>query len=205
MAEPRRRLLLPAQAHRRPTFGEDATTALAAFYERESGYVDDPMLAHNLACAARHHGAEFRFREQVVEVVRAGGRAAGVRLASGTVAAPVVVNVGGPHSGIINAMAGVVGDMRIGHRPLRQEVFAVPGPARRGCRADRSHLSHDQRRHPMIAAELSAATGRQIDFVDVPDDVARHGMLDAGLPPVIADLIVATFALNRFGPRLPPK
>ena len=26
-------------------------------------------------------------------------------------------------------MAGVTGDMRIGHRPLRKEVFAVPAPA----------------------------------------------------------------------------
>ena len=29
---------------------------------------------------------------------------------------------------LINELAGVTGDMRIGHRPLRQEVFAVPAP-----------------------------------------------------------------------------
>ena len=46
----------------------------------------------------------------------------------GHIAAPVVVNVGGPHSARINAMAGVMGDMRIHHRALRQEVFAVPAP-----------------------------------------------------------------------------
>ena len=50
-------------------------------------------------------------------------------LASGeTIEAPVVVNVGGPHSSLINELAGVTGDMRIAHRALRQEVFAVPAP-----------------------------------------------------------------------------
>ena len=51
-------------------------------------------------------------------------------LAGGDVVeAPVVVNVGGPHSSVINQMAGVTGDMRIGHRPLRNEMFAVPAPS----------------------------------------------------------------------------
>ena len=49
-----------------PAFSEDATSELTAFYEDVSGYIDDPMLAaHNLAHAARHHGAEFRFRRTV--------------------------------------------------------------------------------------------------------------------------------------------
>ena len=56
--------------------------------------------------------------------VRAGWRGQG-----GHTSAPVVVNVGGPYSTRLNEMAGVTGDMRIGHRPLRQEVFAVPAPA----------------------------------------------------------------------------
>jgi glycine/D-amino acid oxidase-like deaminating enzyme len=113
-----------------PAFGDDAASELSAFYEEESGYIDDPMLAaHNLAFAARQAGAEFRFRQAVVGVRRGDGRVIGVELGSGAVvSAPVVVNVGGPHSGVINELAGVTGDMRIGHRPLRQEVFAVPAP-----------------------------------------------------------------------------
>jgi sarcosine oxidase subunit beta len=113
-----------------PAFGDDAAGELSAFYEQESGYIDDPMLAaHNLACAARHHGAEFRFRQAVVAVRQDDGRVTGVELASGaSLSASVVVNVGGPHSGRINELAGVTGDMRIAHRPLRQEVFAVPAP-----------------------------------------------------------------------------
>jgi sarcosine oxidase subunit beta len=113
-----------------PAFGDDATSALSAFYEDISGFIDDPMLAaHNLAHAARHHGAAFRFRERVVGIERADGRVSGVALASGdTISAPVVVNVGGPHSAAINELAGVTDDMRIAHRPLRQEVFAAPAP-----------------------------------------------------------------------------
>jgi sarcosine oxidase subunit beta len=114
-----------------PAFADDATGELTAFFNAGSGFIDDPMLAaHNLAFAARRHGATFRFHEAVIAVEQRGGRARGVTLAGGEVVdAPVVVNVGGPHSGIINRMAGVTGDMRIGHRPLRNEVFAVPAPS----------------------------------------------------------------------------
>ncbi len=113
-----------------PDFGDDASQELTAFYNADSGYIDDPRLAaHNLYVAARHHGAVFRFHESVVGIPRQGGRVAGVELASGeTLAAPVVVNVGGPHSSVINEMAGVTDDMHVVHRPLRQEVFAVPAP-----------------------------------------------------------------------------
>jgi sarcosine oxidase subunit beta len=113
-----------------PAFAEDATSELTAFYNADSGFIDDPMLAaHNLANAAQANGAEFRFRAVVTAIDRAGARVSGVTLDSGEhIAAPVVVNVGGPHSMVINEMAGVSGDMRIGHRPLRQEVFAVPAP-----------------------------------------------------------------------------
>jgi sarcosine oxidase subunit beta len=113
-----------------PAFADDPSGDLTAFYNADSGFIDDPMLAaRNLAYAARHHGATFRFRETVVEIGQAGGRVTGVTLSSGdTLTAPVVVNVAGPHSALVNQMAGVVGDMRIGHRPLRQEVFTAPAP-----------------------------------------------------------------------------
>jgi uncharacterized protein YbjT (DUF2867 family) len=50
-----------------------------------------------------------------------------------------------------------------------------------------------------IAAELSAATGRGVEYVDVPDDAARQSMRDAGLPAPVADAIVAVFASQRAG------
>jgi len=114
-----------------PAFAADAARELSAFYNADSGYIDDPMLAaHNLAHAARHHGAKFRFRSEITGIDRWDGRVTGVSLAAGErIVAPVVINVGGPHSAVINRLAGVDGDMRIAHRPLRQEVYAVPAPA----------------------------------------------------------------------------
>ena len=113
-----------------PAFGDEAIGALTAVLEPEAGYIDDPMLAaRNLAYAAKAHGASFRFRVAVAEIERAGDRVAGVRLAGGeTISAPVVVNAAGPHSSLINSLAGIAGEMRISHRALRQEVFVVPAP-----------------------------------------------------------------------------
>ncbi|MFA3917363.1 NAD(P)/FAD-dependent oxidoreductase [Ruegeria hyattellae] len=94
------------------------------------GYVTDPALsAQNLMQAARQHGAEVRTGAEVVEILQSGGRVQGVKLASGEeIHAPVVVNVAGPGSALINGMAGVLDDMTIATRPLRQEVVHVPSP-----------------------------------------------------------------------------
>ncbi len=113
-----------------PAFGDDAQGELTGFYNGDGGFVDDPMLAaHNLAHVARHHGVEFRFRATVVAINRSGSRVTGVTLADGSIDAPVVVNVGGPHSSKLNEMAGVAREMRIGHQALRQEVFVAPAPS----------------------------------------------------------------------------
>ena len=119
-----------------PAFGDDAHGDLTGFYNDDGGFVDDPMLAaHNLAHAARRHGVEFRFRAAVVAINRAGNRVTGVTLDDGvSIDAPVIVNVGGPHSSKLNELAGVAGEMRIGHKALRQEVFVAPAP--RGFRLD---------------------------------------------------------------------
>jgi glycine/D-amino acid oxidase-like deaminating enzyme len=113
-----------------PHFADDADREMTAVLEFESGFVDDPMLAaHNLAHAAKRLGAEFRHHQRVIAIEQADGRVTGVRLADESVVhAPVVVNVGGPHSGQINRLAGVTEGMRVGHRPLRQEVFTAAAP-----------------------------------------------------------------------------
>ena len=102
-----------------------------AVYIPESGYIDDPTLAcHNVQRACEARGGEFRFNAEVTGILAEGGRAAGVRLADGSaIRAPVVVNVGGPHSAIINGMAGVLDGMNIRTRPLKKEVCYVPAPA----------------------------------------------------------------------------
>lgn len=95
-----------------------------------AGYISDPQLAtHNLQRAAEAKGANFVFGRSVVEIVKQNGRIAGVTLDDGTsIATPVVVNVAGPHSSIVNDMAGALGDMRITTRALRQEVVHVQSP-----------------------------------------------------------------------------
>jgi uncharacterized protein YbjT (DUF2867 family) len=50
-----------------------------------------------------------------------------------------------------------------------------------------------------VADELSAATGRPVAYVDVPDADARRAMIDAGLPAMVADAVVAIFAAQRAG------
>jgi glycine/D-amino acid oxidase-like deaminating enzyme len=110
-------------------FWADPDGEIGAFFTPDAGYVDDPMLAaHNLAVAAQHHGAEFVFHAEVVEVRRSAGRVDGIVLSDGTrLDAPVVVNAGGPWSSLLNRVAGVGADFTIAVRPLRQEVNQVPG------------------------------------------------------------------------------
>lgn len=113
-----------------PEFGSPPRGQLGALLTPASGFVDDPRLAAaNLADAARRMGAEIRLRTEVVAIEQADARVTGVTLASGeTIGATVVVNAAGPHSAIVNRLAGVTDDMVISHRPLRQEVFTVPAP-----------------------------------------------------------------------------
>ena len=95
-----------------------------------AGYVTDPQLAtHNLQRAAEAAGARFVFGRPVVEILKDGDRVSGVRLDDGTeYHAPVVVNVAGPFSAEVNAMAGALDDMTIATRALKQEVAHVPSP-----------------------------------------------------------------------------
>ena len=50
-----------------------------------------------------------------------------------------------------------------------------------------------------VAEELSAATGRHVRFVAVPDDAARQALVGTGMPEFVAGQIVAVFGLLRQG------
>jgi uncharacterized protein YbjT (DUF2867 family) len=50
-----------------------------------------------------------------------------------------------------------------------------------------------------VAADLSTVLGREITFVDVPDDAARAGMLASGAPDWFADSLVVLYGLLRDG------
>ncbi len=114
-----------------PHFWDPPSTQLeGAVFTAWSGYVNDPQLAaHNLQRAAEAGGAKFAFRAEVGAVRRARDRVAGVTLTDGhEIDAAIVVNVAGPHSFVVNRMAGVETGMRVKTRALRHEVHQVPSP-----------------------------------------------------------------------------
>jgi len=114
-----------------PDFGEKNDQALSgAIYYPEGGYISDPILStHNLQVAAEAHGADFQYSAKVVNILKKDNRVNGVELEDGTVfKSPVVVNASGPHSFIINRLAGVEDGMKIRTRALRHEVVHLPAP-----------------------------------------------------------------------------
>ena len=114
-----------------PRFGQPTGGAIAgALYMPESGLISDPKQSvHNVQVAGENIGGEYLFKAKVVEILKKDGRCAGIKLSDGTeIEASVVVNVAGPHSYQINEMAGVIDDMNIKTRPLKQEVCHVPAP-----------------------------------------------------------------------------
>ena len=121
----------PPKRMDQPGFGEpNGAQITGGVYWPHAGYVTDPALsAQNLAAAAVQHRATTRLGVEVTEILQDGGRTKGVRLSGGEeIHAPVVINVAGPGSAAVNAMAGVTGEMTIATRPLKQEVVHVPAP-----------------------------------------------------------------------------
>ena len=50
-----------------------------------------------------------------------------------------------------------------------------------------------------VAAELSAATARHVEYIDVPDEDAKQGMVQAGMPELVAEQVVKVFVMLREG------
>lgn len=113
-----------------PSFADDPANDLGGYYTPEGGFIDDPMLAaQNFMFAARSHGADLKLNSEVTAIRQASGAVLGITLANGDeVDSPVVVNVAGPASRTINALAGIIDEMRIKTNPMRQEVHVVPAP-----------------------------------------------------------------------------
>jgi len=112
-----------------PEFGMANDEKLTGGYHiPQAGYVNDPQLAaHNLQRAAEALGAVFKFNTKVTAINRSGGHVTGVSTDKDeTIETAVVVNVAGPHSSAINALAGITDDMTVWTRPMRHEVAYVP-------------------------------------------------------------------------------
>jgi sarcosine oxidase subunit beta len=111
-------------------FWEETGRLPGAIYTPGSGYVSDPQLCtHNIMRAAESKGGKFLFNKAVTDIRQEGGKVVGVTLDDRQqIDAPVVINVAGPHSFVINRMAGVEDGMNIKTRALRHEVHHVPSP-----------------------------------------------------------------------------
>ena len=104
----------------RDAFFDEAQGELGGTWTPDAGYVDDASLAaHNLAAAARAHGATYLLRREVTALEPGGPRRWRVHVRHGdtseTVDCDVVVNAAGPWSGAVNALAargrGLRGDV----------------------------------------------------------------------------------------------
>ena len=114
-----------------------------AIFTPGSGYVSDPQLSsHNLQVAAEANGGEFLFNNEIKEIRQENEKVLGVTLKTGEqIDAPIVVNVAGPHSFVINRMAGVEEEMNIKTKALRHEVHHVPSPEGFDFEKDGLHTS----------------------------------------------------------------
>ena len=96
-------------------------------FEEDGGYVIDPGLAtQNLRSAGEREGVTFLLKREVVSIEKDTGRfrlhfKQGERLES-----DILVNAGGPHSSILNRMAGV--NFPLETRALRREVHQLHNP-----------------------------------------------------------------------------
>ncbi|CAN5511857.1 hypothetical protein BH23ACT6_BH23ACT6_08790 [soil metagenome] len=160
-------------------WAEPTGTLAGALWMPDAGYVNDPQLAaRNLHHAALRAGARFQFETRVSGVERRDGRTTGVLTQEGTVLrAPVVVNVAGPDSARVNALAGLTGSMAIATRPMRQEVHHLPSP----IGADGEPLQHvvadedsgiyfKPETGAMIAIGSMEPACDELEWLDSPDD-----------------------------------
>jgi sarcosine oxidase subunit beta len=154
-----------------------------AIFTPGSGYVNDPGLAtRNLQHAAERRGARFLFRRTVTGILRSNGRVCGIRLDDGSeIDARIVVNAAGPHSFVINRMAGVEDGMRVKTRALRHEVHHVPAPPGIDVERDGYHVSdadsaiyfRPENGNTMLIGSEDPPCDPQI-WVDDPDSFDRN-------------------------------
>lgn len=112
-----------------PSFLEPGGRAVAgAVYEEDAGYVVSPGVAtSNLRRAGEREGVRFLMNRRVRGIQPAGpGRFVVEIEAKGSLECDAVVNAAGPHSSVVNRMAGV--SLPLETRPLRREVHAQANP-----------------------------------------------------------------------------
>lgn len=148
-----------------------------------NGYINDPQLSvENIQQAGESNGAAFKFNAEVTEIRKRSDRVTGITLSNGqTLDAPVVVNASGPHSFIINRLAGIDKRMKIKTRALRHEVHFVPSPKRfsyedEGMTVGDGDLAgyHRPEVGNIILVGSEDPDCDKLDWVDDPDNFNRN-------------------------------
>ncbi|HJN50278.1 MAG: FAD-dependent oxidoreductase [Pseudomonadales bacterium] len=106
-----------------------------AVFEEDAGYVVSPGLAtQNLRDAGERDGVHFQLNREVQRIDKRDDGKFELRTEDGaSIESEVLVNAAGPHSSIINRLAGV--KLALTTRPLRQEVHTLRNPLSNGSTA----------------------------------------------------------------------
>ncbi len=147
----------PPQRQGEPGFGEPVAGKITSgILIPAVGYVSDPQLAtRNLQVAAEHEGNTFSFNTRVTDILREGEGVCGIALDDGDIiSAPVIVNAAGPHSSVINDMAGITNSLNITTRPHRHEVAYLKAPP-------------GYRKNPRFVVDLDAGVYQRPDGADM--------------------------------------
>jgi len=128
----------------------------------------------------------------------------------------VILRSGWYMSNLLAAASGVAAEGRL-YAPAGDARIAMIDPRDVGaaaaavlsCQCHEPHPCHEGQTYLLtgpraityaeVAAELAAATGSRVEFVDVPGDAARQAMIGDGVPGFVAEQIVAMFAALRPG------
>lgn len=172
-----------------PTFTDPPTDKINpnVVYFPRGGYVNDATLSvHNLQRAAEAKGAVFQFNAEVAGIRQANGKVVGVTLKDGSqIDAPIIVNAAGPHSFVINKMAGIEDQMKIKTRSLRHEVHFVPSPPEFSYEKDGVIVSdgdaggyHRPEAGDLVLVGSEDPACDTLDWIDDPDDFNREVTLD---------------------------
>ncbi len=98
-----------------------------AVFEEGAGYVVSPDLAtQNLRSAGEREGVRFLLNHEVRSIESAPGRFRVIASNGVEIESETLINAAGPHSSVINRMAGVELPLEI--RPLRREVHLLDNP-----------------------------------------------------------------------------
>jgi sarcosine oxidase subunit beta len=118
----------PTTSPEHPRFFEPTGRRVGGgFFEKDGGYVVYPGLAtQNLRSAGEREGVTFLLKREVVAIRREAGCFRLQFRQGAPLESDVVVNAAGPHSSIINRMAGVT--LPLTTRALRREVHQMVNP-----------------------------------------------------------------------------